>query len=161
MHPANTEDARNGAGQSQTCRVLETPNTLGNRNMRFLLLGFLANFPEYFPEKRVMRNGFFFSEKQKLRCSFRKACAAETALQHSLSAVRKSFVPKAALQQTKNCTATSKKLRCRKVALSCRFSAGFQAPTFRHPRFGLADVGMVLRKFCDKLLHGTASGGTS
>ena len=60
MHPANTEDARNGAGQSQTCRVLETPNTLCNRNMSFLLLGFLANFPEYFPEKRVMRNGFFF-----------------------------------------------------------------------------------------------------
>ena len=62
MHPANTEDARNGAGQSQTRRVLETPNTLCNRNMSFLLLGFLANFPEYFPEKRVMRNGFFFSE---------------------------------------------------------------------------------------------------
>ena len=51
MHPANTEDARNGAGQSQMCRVLETPNTLCNRNMSFLLLGFLANFPEYFPEK--------------------------------------------------------------------------------------------------------------
>ena len=64
MHPANTEDARNGAGQSQTCRVLETPNTLCNRNMSFLLLGFLANFPEYFPEKRVMRNGFFFSERE-------------------------------------------------------------------------------------------------
>ena len=62
MHPANTEDAQNGAGQSQTCRVLETPNTLCNRNMSFLLLGFLANFPEYFPEKRVMRNGFFFSD---------------------------------------------------------------------------------------------------
>ena len=62
MHPTNTEDARNGAGQSQMCRVLETPNTLCNRNMSFLLLGFLANFPEYFPEKSVMRNGFFFSE---------------------------------------------------------------------------------------------------
>ena len=61
-HPTNTEDARNGAGQSQMCRVLETPNTLCNRNMSFLLLGFLPNFPEYFPEKRVMRNGFFFSE---------------------------------------------------------------------------------------------------
>ena len=51
MHPTNTEDARNGAGQSQTCRVLETPTTLCNRNMSFLLLGFWANFPEYFPEK--------------------------------------------------------------------------------------------------------------
>ena len=58
MHPTNTEDARNGVGQSQTFRVLETPNTLCSRNMSFLLLGFLANFPEYFPEKRVMRNGF-------------------------------------------------------------------------------------------------------
>ena len=62
MHPTNTEDARNGADQSQTCMVLETPNTLCSRNMIFLLLGFLANFPEYFPEKRVMRNGFFFSD---------------------------------------------------------------------------------------------------
>ena len=32
------------------------------------------------------------------------------------------------LDQTKNCTATSKKLRCRKVALSCRFPAGFKPP---------------------------------
>ena len=69
MHPANTEDARNGAGQSQTCRVLETPNTLCNRNMCFLLLGFLANFPEYFPEKRVMRNGFFFSDCNSEFCA--------------------------------------------------------------------------------------------
>ena len=66
MHPANTEDARNGAGQSQTCRVLETPNTLCNRNMSFLLLGFLANFPEYFPEKRVMRNGFATAKGLKM-----------------------------------------------------------------------------------------------
>ena len=58
MHPTNTEDAPNRAGQSQMCRVLETPNTLCNRSLSFLLLGFLANFPEYFPEKRVMRNGF-------------------------------------------------------------------------------------------------------
>ena len=63
MHPTSTEDARNGAGQSQMCRVLETPNTLCNRNLSFLLLGFLANFPEYFPEKRVMRNGFFFAPR--------------------------------------------------------------------------------------------------
>ena len=33
-----------------------------------------------------------------------------------------------ALQQAKNCTATSKKLRCRKVALSCRFPADFKLP---------------------------------
>ena len=70
MHPTNTEDARNGAGQSQTCRVLETPNTLCKRNMCFLLLGFWANFPEYFPEKRVMRNGFFFSDPSRLMSNF-------------------------------------------------------------------------------------------
>ena len=51
----------------------------------------------------------------------------------------RSFVPKAALQQTKNCTATSKSLRCRKVAAFLPLSCGFQAPTFRHPRFGLAE----------------------
>ena len=35
---------------------------------------------------------------------------------------------KAALQQAKNCSATLKKLRCRKVALSCRFPADFKLP---------------------------------
>ena len=40
MHPTNTEDAPNRAGQSQMCRVLETPNTLCNRSVSFLLLGF-------------------------------------------------------------------------------------------------------------------------
>ena len=59
MPPTNTEDAPNRAGQSQTCRVLETPNTLRNRSVSFLLPGFLANFPEDFPGKRVMHNGFF------------------------------------------------------------------------------------------------------
>ena len=48
MHLTNTEDARNRAGKSQTCRVLETPNTHRNRSVSVLLLGFLANFPEYF-----------------------------------------------------------------------------------------------------------------
>ena len=79
MHPANTEDARNGAGQSQTCRVLETPNTLCNRNLSFLLLGFLANFPEYFLENRVMRNGFFSSliNRVLVRNKFRSEFGAQ------------------------------------------------------------------------------------
>ena len=51
MHPANTEDARNGAGQSQTCRVFETPNTLCNRNMSFVLLGFFGQFSGIFSGK--------------------------------------------------------------------------------------------------------------
>ena len=35
MHPTNSEDAPNRAGQSQLCRVLETPNTLCNRSVSF------------------------------------------------------------------------------------------------------------------------------
>ena len=66
--------------------------------------------------------------KRKLRCSFRNAALQKLHCNIGFSAVRKSFGPKAALQQTKNCTATSKKLRCRKVALSCRFPAGFKPP---------------------------------
>ena len=75
--------------------------------------------------------------KRKLHCSFRSAALQELHCNIVFSAVRKPFGPKAALQQTKNCTATSKKLHCRKVALSCRFPADwFWAPTFRHPRLG-------------------------
>ena len=46
-----------------------------------------------------------------------------------------SFLPNTALQQTRNCVKTLKKLRCAKVGLSC----GFQAPTFSLPHFGPAD----------------------
>ena len=66
--------------------------------------------------------------KQKLRCNFRNAALQKLHCNIRFSAVRKSFVPKAALQQAKNCTATSKKLRCRKAAFSCRFPAGFKPP---------------------------------
>ena len=66
--------------------------------------------------------------KRKLRCSCRNAALQKLHCNIGFSAVRKSFGPKAALQQTKNCTATSRKLRCRKVALSCRFPAGFKPP---------------------------------
>ena len=68
-----------------------------------------------------------------LRC---RNCTATLAFE---SAVRKSFGPKAALQQTKNCTATSRKLRCRKIGAFLPLSCGFQAPTFRHPRLGPAE----------------------
>ena len=71
--------------------------------------------------------------------------------------MRTSFLPQAALQEAKNCTATLKKCVARKwrfpaafkkVALSCRFqesgaflplSCGFQAPVFRLPRLGPAE----------------------
>ena len=66
--------------------------------------------------------------KRKLRCNFRNAALQKLHCNIGFSAMRKSFGPEAALQQTKNCTATSKKLRCKKVALSCRFPAGFKPP---------------------------------
>ena len=57
MHSTNTQDARSRAGQSPTCKVLETPSTLCNRNVIILLLGFWPIFQNSFQEKRVMRNG--------------------------------------------------------------------------------------------------------
>ena len=66
--------------------------------------------------------------KRKLRCSFRSVALQKLHCNIHFSAARKSFRPKAALQRAKNCTATSKQLRCRKVALSCRFPAGFKPP---------------------------------
>ena len=66
--------------------------------------------------------------KRKLRCNFRKVALQKLHYNIRFSAVRKSILPKAALQQAKNCSATLKKLRCRKVALSCRFPADFKLP---------------------------------
>ena len=84
--------------------------------------------------------------KRKLRCSFRSAALQKLHCNIGFSAVRKSFGPKAALQQTKSCTATSKKLRCRKVALSCRFPAAFKPPRLgTHVRFGPADLKRALK----------------
>ena len=66
--------------------------------------------------------------KRKWHCNFRNAALQKLHCNIRFAAARKSFLPKAAPQQAKNCTATSKKLRCRKVALSCRFPAGFKPP---------------------------------
>ena len=77
--------------------------------------------------------------KTEVALQFLESCAAEVALQHLLFCNAEVIFPKAALHQMKNCTAT-KKQRCRKVALSCRFPADFEAPTCRHPRLGPADL---------------------
>ena len=74
---------------------------------------------------------------RKTEVSFRKAALQKLRCNICFSAVRTSFFfPKAALQQTKNCTATLKKLQLQEsgafVLLSCRF----QAPTSRLPRLG-------------------------
>ena len=66
--------------------------------------------------------------KRKLRCNFRSAALQKLRCNIRFSAVPKWFLPKAALQQARNCSATLKKLRCRKVALSCRFPADFKPP---------------------------------
>ena len=68
------------------------------------------------PAKTEVALQFLELAPQKLHCNI------------CFSAMRTSFLPKAALQQTKNCTATLKKLRCRKVALSW------------HTRLGLAEI---------------------
>ena len=65
---------------------------------------------------------------KRKRKQFSECCAAEVALQHWLFCSADVILTKAALQGAKNCTATSKKLHCKKVALSCRFPAGFKPP---------------------------------
>ena len=55
------------------------------------------------------------AKTEKLRCSFWNAALQKLHCNIRFSAVRTSFAPKAALQQAKTCTATSKSLRCRKV----------------------------------------------
>ena len=74
----------------------------------------------------------FSLRKRKLRCSFWNAALQKLHCNIRFSAVRTSFVPEAALQQTKNCTATSKSLRCKKVALSCNAFLRVSSP----PRLG-------------------------
>ena len=78
--------------------------------------------------------------KTEVALQFSECCAAETALQHRLFC-------SAGVIWTKSCTAANKKLHCNieKAALQesgafLPLSCGFQAPTFRHPRLGQADI---------------------
>ena len=77
--------------------------------------------------------------KTEVALQFSECCAAETALQHWLFC-------SADVILTRSCAAASEKLHCNieKAALQesgafLPLSCEFQAPTFRHPRFGLAD----------------------
>ena len=77
--------------------------------------------------------------KTEVALQFLECCAAETALQHSLCC-------NADVICTKSCAAANEKLHCNIEIASLQesgaflpLSCGFQAPTFRHPRFGLAD----------------------
>ena len=60
-------------------------------------------------------------QKQKLRCSFRNVALQKLHCNIRFSAMRKPFLPKAALQQAKNCSETLK--NC--VARKWRFPAAF------------------------------------
>ena len=78
-------------------------------------------------------------EKTEVALQFSECCGAETALQHWLFC-------SAEVICTKSCAAANEKLHCNieKAALQesgafLPLSCGFQAPTFRHPRFGPAD----------------------
>ena len=78
--------------------------------------------------------------KTEAALQFLECCAAEVALQHWLFC-------NAEVILTKSCAATSERLHCNieKAALQesgafLPLFCGFQAPTFRHPRFGLADT---------------------
>ena len=77
--------------------------------------------------------------KTEVALQFSECYAAETALQHWLFC-------SAEVIWTKSCAAANKKLHCNieKAALQesgafLPLSCGFQAPTFRHPRFGPAE----------------------
>ena len=83
--------------------------------------------------------------KTEVALQFLECCAAETALQHWLFC-------NAEVTWTKSCAAANEKLHCNieKAALQesgafLPLSCGFQAPTFRHPRFGPADFCAALR----------------
>ena len=75
---------------------------------------------------------------------FLECCTAETALQHSLFC-------SADVICTKSCAAANEKLHCNIEIAALHesgaflpLSCGFQAPTFRHPRVGLADFWSLL-----------------
>ena len=78
--------------------------------------------------------------KTEVALQFSECSAAETALQHRLFCNAEVF-------WTKRCAAANEKLHCNieKAALQesgafLPLFCGFQAPTFRHPRLGPADL---------------------
>ena len=77
--------------------------------------------------------------KTEVALRFLECCAADTALQHSLFC-------SADVMCTRSCAAANEKLHCNIEIAALQesgaflpLSCGFQAPTFRQPRFGLAD----------------------
>ena len=90
--------------------------------------------------------------KTEVALQFLECCAAETALQHWLFCSAEVIL-------TKSCAAESEKMHCNieKAALQesgafLPLSCGFQAPTFRHPRLGPAEIGQKLSHVMLKVL---------
>ena len=78
--------------------------------------------------------------KRKLRCSLWSAALQKLHCNIRFSAVRTSFVPKAALQQAGKMHCNIEIAALQESGAFLPLSCGFQAPTFRHPRLGLADL---------------------
>ena len=83
--------------------------------------------------------------KTEVALQFLECCAAEATLKHSLFC-------SADVICTKSCAATNEKLHCNIEIAALQesgafllLSCGFQAPTFRHPRFGLAERCLSMR----------------
>ena len=94
--------------------------------------------------------------KTEVALQFSDCCAAETALQHWLFC-------SAEVIWTKSCAAANEKLHCNieKAALQesgvfLPLSCGFQAPTFRHPRFGPPDQKSAKERFRLKIADNQA-----
>ena len=101
---------------------------------------FCSSSPKPDPSKPCPCNMPHCQAKTEVALQFSECCAAETALQHWLFC-------SAEVIWTKSCAAANEKLHCNieKAALQesgafLPLSCGFQAPTFRHPRFGPADL---------------------
>ena len=73
---------------------------------------------------------------------FLESCAAEFALQHSLFCSADVIFTRSCAATAKNCTATLKKAALQESGAFLPLSCGFQAPTFRHPRLGPADLSL-------------------
>ena len=113
---------------------------LGTKQGKNLTQQALSGNPKPHPSKPHPCN--MPQAKTEVALQLSECCAAEVALQHSLFCG-------AEVVFAKSCAAASEKLQCNieKAALQksgafLPLSCGFQAPTFRHPRLGPADIGI-------------------
>ena len=75
---------------------------------------------------------------------FSECCAAEVALQHSLFCNADAIFTKSCTAANEKLHCNIEKLRCKKVALSCRFAAGFKPPRLGTHVSGLLIVGSFM-----------------